>query len=117
MQVVLDAPGNATSHGYTKDNDGTLWYWAWDCTTGTLRFRESGTPTDHPEFRSFLDEVPADARVRLTDAQRAHLLDRPPRTGRLLGVTAGPPTDARCQPATARLTARAGSQMRHLYIK
>lgn len=44
MHSQLDCP----PHGYTKDDDGTVWYWEAEPNTGGVVFTERGTPIDHP---------------------------------------------------------------------
>ena len=46
MNVIIDHKTSNKSYGYTKENNGTVWYWNFD--GEKLEFRDYGYPTNHP---------------------------------------------------------------------
>lgn len=50
MISTLDHQGPEKAYGWTKDEDGEVWYWEWD--GEEVSFTERGTHTDHPIRRT-----------------------------------------------------------------
>ena len=46
MQSHIDVEGQDVEYGYTKESDGTIWYWEFN--GETVEFVDRGLPTDHP---------------------------------------------------------------------
>lgn len=46
MDSHIDFPGDGRSHGYTRDDNGNVWYWTAE--DDGVEFRESGYPMGHP---------------------------------------------------------------------
>lgn len=70
MNSRIDSYGTDVAHGWTREADGTVWYWSLD--GGEVEFTDRGTPTDHP-IRS--GNVPDDVRTA-AEACAEHEVDR-----------------------------------------
>lgn len=42
----IDHRGSDKAYGWTKQEDGTVWYWNWN--GSRVAFTDRGTPTNHP---------------------------------------------------------------------
>lgn len=66
MLSTIDHVGSEKSYGYTKDEDGTIWYWEWD--GEEVAFSARGTPTDHPIRSGDVPEAVRDHAETYVDA-------------------------------------------------
>lgn len=50
MLSIIDHPTDDTAYGYTKDDDGTTWYWSVSPPENVVHFRNGdyGYPVGHP---------------------------------------------------------------------